>query len=46
MQVKKKVMQPNTQIKFYHAEKRSKGNKVTMGLERLERRFKPSFNQQ
>lgn len=36
-------MQPNTQVKFYHAERRSKSNKVSMGLERIERRFKLSF---
>lgn len=45
-QVSKNVMQPNTQVKFYHAEKRSKSNKVSMGLERTERRFKLSFNQE
>lgn len=45
-QVSKKVMQPNTQVKFYHAERRSKSNKVSMGLERIERRFKLSFNQE
>lgn len=45
-QVSKKVMQPNTQVKFYHAERRSKSNKVSMELERIERRFKLSFNQE